>query len=110
MPKMLETACIENEDDKVIKYLTGTRPVPTDVRNKESETCLMIACKNKSSSVVDVILGFNFSNILWVAFGMKIKDATFQYLHFMFVLSWQFEMDKISFSCELLLNLTMLQA
>jgi ankyrin repeat protein len=56
---MLEKACIENQDDKVIKYLTGTRPVQIDVRNRESETCLMIACKNRSSSVVDVILGID---------------------------------------------------
>jgi ankyrin repeat protein len=57
LPPAVEIAIIENDSQTVHSVLTGCRPLPVDVRNKASQTGLMIACAhNKSCETLKVIL------------------------------------------------------
>ncbi len=57
MPSAIETAIKENDSHTVHTFLTGSRPLPVDVRNEASQTGLMIACaNNKSCETLKVIL------------------------------------------------------
>ncbi len=57
MPSAIETAIKENDSHTVHSFLTGSRPLPADIRNEASQTGLMIACaNNKSCETAKVIL------------------------------------------------------
>ena len=42
MPKSFEEAVIKNQTEAVHNFLIGGYPLPVDIRNKASETALMI--------------------------------------------------------------------
>ena len=56
MPEFFEKALVENLPEHVHNFLIGCLPVPINIRNKASETALMIACANKSYDTVEELL------------------------------------------------------
>jgi hypothetical protein len=59
MPTAFETAVSENKDELVYNYLIGDWPLPVDIRNKASQTGLMIACAFKAVETAEEIIEKN---------------------------------------------------
>jgi ankyrin repeat protein len=59
MPSAFETAVSENKDELVYNYLIGDWPLPVDIRNKASQTGLMIACAFKAVETAEEIIEKN---------------------------------------------------
>jgi ankyrin repeat protein len=56
MPTSFETAVSENKYELVYNYLIGDWPLPVDIRNKASQTGLMIACAFKAVETAEEII------------------------------------------------------
>jgi ankyrin repeat protein len=59
MPTAFETAITENKYELVYNYLIGDWPLPVDIRNKASQTGLMIACAFKAVETAEEIIEKN---------------------------------------------------
>jgi hypothetical protein len=59
MPSAFETAITENKYELVYNYLIGDWPLPVDIRNKASQTALMIACAFKAVETAEEIIEKN---------------------------------------------------
>ncbi len=59
MPTIFETIIKENNNEQVYNYLIGNRSLPVDIRNKASQTGLMIACAFKAVETAEEIIEKN---------------------------------------------------
>ena len=59
MPTIFETIIKENNNEQVYNYLIGNRSLPVDIRNKASQTGLMIACAFKAEETAEEIIEKN---------------------------------------------------
>jgi ankyrin repeat protein len=59
MPTIFETIIKENNNEQVYNYLIGNRSLPVDIRNKASQTGLMIACACKAEETAEEIIDKN---------------------------------------------------
>jgi ankyrin repeat protein len=59
MPTIFETVIKENNNEQVYNYLIGNRSLPVDIRNKASQTGLMIACAFKAVETAEEIIEKN---------------------------------------------------
>jgi len=56
MPNVFEQAIQVNNSDKVHQFLTEGKKIPVDIRNRKSQTGLMVACEFKASKCAKKII------------------------------------------------------
>ncbi len=59
MPTSFEKACTENIVGEVHTMLTQNRPVPVEIRNKQSGSALMLACAIGAEEICRVLIDNN---------------------------------------------------
>jgi ankyrin repeat protein len=59
MPTIFETIIKDNNNEQVYNYLIGNRSLPVEIRNKASQTGLMLACACKAVETAEEIIEKN---------------------------------------------------